>query len=750
VAPLGTTVLLEGKSLVAGANVGTVNLPAEGHSSLSVGLDGRVRGRFVVGAGGAFSLSLGTESLMVEGPERHLEVEMDFPPSIRLLRPVGEIEVAEDGEIVLELEIEDDHGLRYIDLILRSGSNQKIRKTIIKLADRVKRLNTKYRWSPESVRLGDEADVQLELEAYDNDTILGPKSSHSDPLNVRILTPMSRHRNAMTEQGQVLDALVDLLGSRLKNRPPSNRNVEEVQRRFALLRSETEDVLSQGARLIGALNRDFLTSKRVVDTYAKIRSDLSNQLLYETKVHVLPQGDFVKRKSINRVTIHILEDAILRVDDLIIEQQLARLVSTGDLLDTQQNDLEKRWGQFMRTRAESSRRGVLDAISQMEEAVRRLQSHLEAIRGKVGDTFINPSSLSHLDLFGAFDKLRMLMAAGDFSEANKLIRHIKSDLGRLMAGLEGGLLSFRTDRFSEGERFLGALLDKIMAVEAGQLQLKRETVALQRRYQERLVEVMRNQIDSLVSAQLKKVNKMLNKLSKVRAPKGETARVFLVRLRIMTRELQLALGQGDLDEARQLAEGISDLSERWISDDGKKCPDEISEIKKLAVELFQDIVKAYPKPGQLFSKRDRRQTKAKAAVQRNLAARTRKAKAWIDEQSKTTRFLSSRARSALGKVVSRMVKATASLEESRIRAALSGQTGALDELARLREDLKRGDQVAPIKSRPIILRARVELPSPDDYKVPPEFRKDVIEAMGGEIPNEYEDAIKKYYENLVK
>ena len=129
---------------------------------------------------------------------------------------------------------------------------------------------------------------------------------------------------------------------------------------------------------------------------------------------------------------------------------------------------------------------------------------------------------------------------------------------------------------------------------------------------------------------------------------------------------------------------------------------------------------------------------------------TRKAKAWLDGQGDLTRFLSHRATKAFETVASQMSEAVSFLEESRTQKAVSAQSSALDELERLREDLKQGDQVVTIRSRPIVFRGKVEIPGPDDYEVPPEFRKDILKAMSGDLPNRYQEAIRKYYENLVQ
>jgi hypothetical protein len=750
VAPLGTTVVLQGKSLVPGANQGMVTLPNGDQSSLSMSTDGVVKGSFVIGTGGPFFISMGTKSAVVKGPERHLEIETDSPPSIRLLRPLGQIEVAEDGVIDIEFEAEDDYGLRHVDLVLRASPNFNLRKTIIRLADGVKRFRTKYSWTPESIRLADDTDVQLELETFDNDSILGPKSGHSEPLDVHILTPQSRHKNAVADQGKALDKLVDLLANRLEKPPMNSREGKAAIERFTVLRRETEDILGQSARLINALNNDPLTPRRVIDTFAQIREDLSNQLLYENRLYDLPLAEFRKRKSVNGVMIRLLENAVIHIDDLIIEQQLSKLISKGDSLDQQQNKLAKLLDNFIQTRAESSRRALLDTIGQIEETIRQLQQEMEIVRGKISDTFINESSLNSLDLAGSLDRLRAFLAEGNLHAATLLIRSLKSDFSRLMAGLEGGLLSFRTNRFGEGERFLDDLLNKVMAIEVGQLQLRRETTALQRRYQERLVEIMRNRIDSLVKKQMSRVRKINEILANIDSPSSETGRIRLVRLRISARELRLALGQGDLDEARQIASEIAEQADSLPSGGRYKKLNNMPDVKRLAQELGAEIKNAYPKPGQLFSKHDRRLTRGQANQQRHLSARTRKAKKWIGDQDDATRFLSHRATSGLKTVALHMSRATSFLEESNVRRALAEQSAALDELIRLREDMKRGDEISPIKSRPIVLRGRIELPDPDDYKVPPEFRDDILKAMHGDLPNQYEDAIKRYYENLVQ
>ncbi len=752
VAPLGTTIILEGKSLVPEATAGEIHLPDGDRSPLAIDENRAIRGSFVVGGSGVFFVALGNPKLMMTGPERIIEVETDAPPTIRLLRPSGTKELPMDGEVTLELETEDDHGLSRIDLVLRAGANLELRRTIIRLASDVTRVKTEYRWTPESVRITDQTELQLELEAYDNDTILGPKPGRSDPLTLRFITPQSRHKNAIEKQNRSLDALVDLLAHRLESPVPGAKHPEEAKKRFATLRGETEDLLTKTAKLILVLNEDPLSGKALTETFSQVREEISNQLVYEARLYEgRTLGDYRNRIGVDRVTSRILENAIIRVDDLLIEQQLSKVVQTGSNLESDRSELSSLLGRYHTTRSEAIRRVILDAIAAMENEVKELQKSMEAIRGKVGDTYLNPSSLIHMDLLGTLAKLRALLANDDITRAVELVRRLETDLGRLLAGLEGGLLSFRTDRFGEGERFLGDLLDRVMSLESDQLQLRRETIALKRRYQERLAAVMRGKIDGLVKKQLRRVDRVRRteeRLKKLAATPGDQAQLH--RLRTLLGELSLALGQGDLNEARETASDLMDIADDWSSQSGGRVVKELTGVVNEANRLIADIDEAYPRAAQLLTDKDLREARIHATQQRLIAAKTRKLRTWIQKQGEETRFVSNRALDVLAKVTRRMTRSVSSLEEKRIGPALEEQTAALDALAGLREDLRRGDQAAPFESRPVVVNGRVSLPDPDDFEVPPEFRDDILKAMREDLPNQYEDAIKRYYETLVR
>ena len=46
-------------------------------------------------------------------------------------------------------------------------------------------------------------------------------------------------------------------------------------------------------------------------------------------------------------------------------------------------------------------------------------------------------------------------------------------------------------------------------------------------------------------------------------------------------------------------------------------------------------------------------------------------------------------------------------------------------------------------------RAEVELPSPEEFRTPEEYRRALLEGMQGDVPEEYRALKKRYYEELV-
>jgi hypothetical protein len=160
-----------------------------------------------------------------EAFETPVESIPDAVPSIQLDGAPKQIRLAAEqdvSDIPIHYEASDDHGLREVDLVLRSGASED-RRVLSKLDGETKRdrgglvLRTNDRFLRRS-----HAPIEVRVEAKDNDPIHGPKWGASAAIT--ILPPDVGEPEALRLGALmgVRDALVDALASRLSTTLPTD------------------------------------------------------------------------------------------------------------------------------------------------------------------------------------------------------------------------------------------------------------------------------------------------------------------------------------------------------------------------------------------------------------------------------------------------------------------------------------------------------------------------------------------------
>jgi hypothetical protein len=237
--PYGTTITVRG-------------VPAHAGRRLLLG-DGETEVPFVEdGTGGMVArwLLKRTTSLRVsarfgdvvipEGDTLPIESIPDDAPVVTLDgAPRQVLLIEEQGDLPLDYQASDDHGLREVHLVLRSGSREE-RRVLARLDG-----DTKVDRGGHVLKLRDSfvvkshAPIQVTIEAKDNDPLLGPKWGSSPGITLvppDVGEPQARRLEALRK---LRDALVDSLAWRLANDPPAEPRARKA---FASAeRSRTED-----------------------------------------------------------------------------------------------------------------------------------------------------------------------------------------------------------------------------------------------------------------------------------------------------------------------------------------------------------------------------------------------------------------------------------------------------------------------------------------------------------------------------
>jgi hypothetical protein len=221
------------------------------------------------------------------------------------------------------------------------------------------------------------------------------------------------------------------------------------------------------------------------------------------------------------------------------------------------------------------------------------------------------------------------------------------------------------------------------------------------------------------------------------------------------REIQAMLGDripyGGRDIRAQHEQAAKSMERAW---------DKTREVNSMLDKLFPDPSQVMPPDAMSQLQRNQRR-------QQQLEQQTRQLGQKMDELSQDVPLFGGDVRAQLENARGEMDKAVGQLQGGRLPGAASAERRAADQLGKLRESLERasqgGDGKLPLPlassgqsggrdrgdSSPFQQRD-VQIPQADKNRAAPRFRQELLEAAKQKAPQNYEDAVRKYYEELIK
>lgn len=795
----GTTVHLEAHALRATAGDASVVVEPDGERPEKHAAELRsgawLRAEFLVRRAGGYRFVLGSGRRRVQEAEpRRIEIEPDRPPRVELYAPAGEpLEVAESRRIELGYSIDDDYGITGLELVWRQSSGKEGRRSIALLpkekGERV--ASGKFEWDLGELDLKPGARVAYHLEAKDNDNVSGPNKGSSRTLHLSVFSPREKQEAALSEQQQVLEQAVGLLADRLEFRPGENE--DRTLDRFGAFRSRTEALLAALGRLEQTLG-SAATSRATRQALGEIHDRLSKLAAEEARTLAdlherrrrapLKAGQARALEAAQPRHVAELEKDVLMLDDLLGRQRLEELLAVGDEMARARDRLKSLLEEYRRTRSDALKAEIERELRQLERRLAELQAKASRLASELPDEFVNSDAMRKQNLQDQLGRIRELMARGDVEQAMAELEKMSSSLGRMMAGLEGGLRSYRRERFSAEEKALAEMENRLRDLEHDEQQLKNETQTLRERTRAEARKQMRDRIDPLLRRAKEKVAKLKKSLGGVEPPLlGSYQHEELDRVRRRVDDLEKMLDQGDLDEARGMAEqasqGLKGLSSElrdqetrvWRDARGpmRRAREQVEQGEALARELADEMGKALPKPSDLLSEEEQRRLSELAERQeatrrratelgRQLArARSGEGKGEGKGEAKGEgkaeprgEPMGSEMQEGLREAARHMERAGGRLKGRALPDALGEESAALERLGKLKEQLEQQRRPRDQMAGGALDKEPVKIPGAEEYRPPKEFRQDLLEAMKRSAPAEYKQQIKRYYEELAK
>jgi hypothetical protein len=757
-APAGTRVDVRARSADAleSAAVSAYDLPPE---SATVDDGGRaIAGSFGVGKDpGKWRIIAFRGGVSTPSRDFDIVPEPDLPPDVTLDASGDRIEVGVDERIPLRWHARDDFGVRRV---IFEVDGKEVGAVLASPAERRADLNGDGAPSPQELGLQEGDRVRLAVAAWDNDAVSGSKRGVSRAV-LLVVGGGDADMTAGRRQA-LMHVFVDMLAGHLEERwPPGRSNAEfrkwgsELSHRYEPLDRFVEEDL--GGRLPSGI---------VGDAIRHVRRSGGQLIRY---VHttfqegdVLPADtDVAVASTLRDQSTTTLENEILVLDFLLRKDALEDILAAADRLGASANDAKEALKQPM------SAADISSTTDRLERRLEKLRSESKKLNDKgIGDLIESRS----IEMQALDNELQAALRKNDMVEANELMKRLANQMGDLANAISD---SMGTSQKKDDQAIQEAkdLLQRLDDLQKDQQALHDEVRAAREKFDAA-------NADKIEQLWRKAEEKAAQNRSAAQAVEQETtdgtvARQFAQDGSDQAADLEDAIRNRDLhrarsgiDESRYAAELMDRFGDHHA---GSAAQNRLDQLERQLDELDR----ASDQEGSLT----RQSLKGMQQRQDDLAQRLGQAKKDAATVGQTLPIQPQGMDEGLQEAQDGMKQAGDDIRSGKPMQAEGSQSsarqGVSDAEDALREAMKRsqspsgsgkktdkqdkssgkkkGDSGAGDENsgqdqgdeEPTFI------PVPDAFRTPEEYRKELLDGMEGEVPEEYRALKKRYYEELV-
>ncbi len=801
----GTQVDLRGYLLVPASRAVLVLTDEAGTQRIDLQVeDQRLSGTFTALTTGSYTFEVGDEAALRADPiKRRVDVKPDAPPAVTLTQPAQDLEVSPEQTVELDLRATDDFGLTSVEVVwFFKGQEAQARRIPLRKPDSVREYEETHALEllPLGLQPGD--DVIVVVEARDNNGVLGPQVGSSRQLVLHVASPEEKNRRVLEAKEALFESVLRQLGGMLAaemndyQATPDKRAVVATPRtgtdaQFAQWVNAAAPVhkawpeLLEGWRaLLTLMADDPLTTEREVSLLTGALATLSDlerdgTLLYDAaqkpaSTGSLDAASFRGIAAFHARHVKAAERAAQLLDSLVAQQKKDALErSLAELADSRER-LRDLLEQYSNTRDPALRERIEREMARLEERMRELLSRMADQIEQLPKEHLNLDGLDTseaqqnvTDMKSALDQLRELLDKGDVDAAMRLLDQMGKDMQSLESELGAPLASADSEELSELDKRMGEIMDELSKVESAQQALEKETNELMEKLRQERQQAMKQEIEQAVAKAKQQLQQLREKMAAADPSQmSDSGRQQMEQMREAMEALQRQLDMPDIggaaeraeDGQRRFSEARSEfeMQQAMSGKPGQRQQAQrASRIAEEGEETLQQIA------SRMSSLRDRSEPMAGGSQRdraEGLAQRQAEAQRALDGLQGQLSQLGERFPMAKEKFGEPMRQAGEGMQQSqdslgrgRPRPALQGQQQALQSLQQLRQQLGQmtGRQRQQDQARSGSQRERVEVPEQGEQDRAA-YRQRVMDAMREGGLQSYDEAIRSYYESLMR
>ncbi|MCB9591747.1 MAG: DUF4175 family protein [Sandaracinaceae bacterium] len=699
---------------------------------------------------------------------RTIHALVDEAPAVTLVDPLEDLVVTDLAEIPIRWEATDDVGVAAVDLVVRGVDAEEHRRRLSANAEGA---------MPESAEGATTLDLALHalargeslsfwVEARDGDVVSGPNITRSRELTVTLASEATRREQGLDRLEALLDTAIHTLADRLE-RPVPEVDTEAVDR-FEALRGPTDGFLRAIRDQIEHMREEGQFEESDVGLLREMTRRVRRLAHEERVAHGRTVASLTARTRIDERFGTELENDVLTIDDLLAEARVQDAAEIARELEQIRREMQSLLSELLRTDSPEARRELLAAVARAQARMRELMQRLARMGTNVPQEFMNRGEMPTGETTDALESLREAVQRGDLSRAQEIVDQLRSQIDQIARQLgqtEEELAEARG--FGPRDRAMANAMEALGNLETEQQRLANRGTERRSRAARRALEAIGgrdNRIGRRLSEDARAVRETLEQVDRNRLAGFEQDGFDRAVQRL--RDTEEALRAGDLGEARAMSEaaqeGLSGLSRdldlsalMFPGHEGETAEDadRARQANRALGSMRRQLDEALPNVAEHLQPEDRGEMRGDLGDQRQATEAAGRLASQLAEGPDGTPLSEDAAREVRDAAEAMRV-AERALGQSDPLESARAQEEAARRLTELRERLEQQQQQnqggggsgssSPDFDRP------VDIPNADDFEGPMEMRRRLLDAMREAPPSGYEDAVRRYYEGLLR
>ncbi len=692
---------------------------------------------------------------------RSLMVQHDELPSVRLLEPESDL-VAEAREpILFRYEAADDYGIQELTLLIKLPTGEQQSRPLFMASEAPgNSLDGETTLYLDEFSLAPADAISVWIEAKDSNQIDGPGVSRTQARTLTLASNITRRRQRIVDLEQLLDTLILALAERLEN--PAPKRLSQATQRFELV-SRTDRAVIEQLTDVG----DH-PGARTVPLLLDMRKRLEELTRRETRSYASKEP-FSGRLRHDKKAVAELEKDTLLVADLISQARLNDAAEIALELEQLRREMSSLVAELRRGQTPELKRALTAALDRAERRMQALREQLLQSRRYVPGEFVNAQSVQATKSTDALQDLRQALHGGDLDAAENALSALSETVDAMAQALSRSESTLVEARFGPRERALMEAMDTIRDLEVQQQRLSRQSLRLGNQAARRAAKQMPPLKDQTREELEQRAEALVEELQalppRVLGPYDQDMRD---RAAARLEDYRKVIRGGDLTEALSMIDAANDAVEQLARDlelsatmfrgrDGQTtaaaeqangAADAAKELREATQDLMPDMSEALTEREQDQMLQQAEEQAATWQAAHELARRLREDVEGVP--------ISNEAAESLESIEKPMARAEGALKRDSPFEASKEQQAAAEQLKRLRDRLQdqsgsgQGGSEQRQSDQSSTPRERVEIPAASSRAEELAWRRRVLDAMRGKAPEGSQQAVRDYYERLLR